>query len=291
MRLRRTELTTPASNSDMVRKAVASEADVVILDLEDSVAPEAKAGARKYAVEALRTLDWAAKTRAVRINAIDTPWVLDDVLAVAGDAGDQVDVLVVPKIRTAEDVRWFDTLIRQLSIKTGNARPIGLEVLVEDVEALINIDAIARAAPSVEALVFGYVDFAASMQVEFDTKGPVGTDPWHYVHHRIVIAAAAAGIDAVQGPSSNFRDLDGLRASTELARRNGFKGRWCIHPNQLATVADVFTPTPEQLGRALRIVQAYDEAVRDGRGAVAVDGTMIDAASVRNWRRVLASAP
>ncbi len=290
MRLRRSELSTPGSNERMIQKAAASSADLVFLDLEDAVAPPEKVSARKKVIEAVRELDWGLKTVGVRVNSLETEWGYDDLVELVAGAGNHIHVLILPKVKSAEDVRWVDRLLGQLERKYGVRRPIGLEVLIEEVEALINVEAIAGSSRRLEALIFGPGDFSASQRIRHSLAGLYPGDPWHYARNRIVVAARAAGIDAVDGPYADFRNPEGYRTECIRASYLGFDGKWAIHPSQIDIANEVFSPTPEEVERARRLVAAYEEAQASGLGAVAVDGTMVDAASVRIARNILTKA-
>lgn len=294
MRLRRSELATPGSNEAMIAKAAASAADLVFLDLEDAVAPSEKVAARDKIVHGLTTLDWGRKTRAVRINGIDTEWAYEDVICTVEEAGDALDIIIVPKVKNACDVRWVDTLLTQIEKKKRMQRRIGLEVLIEEVEAMIEVEAIARSTPRLEALIFGPGDYSASQGVRSNAVGGISPDypgdVWHYARNKIIIAARAAGIEAIDGPFADFKDGDGYRRECLRAATLGFTGKWCIHPSQIAIANEVFSPTPHQVERARKMAAAYAEAERQGLGAVAVDGVMVDAASVRLMRNIIEKA-
>lgn len=294
VRLRRSELSTPGSNEHMMERAAVSAADLVFLDLEDAVAPSEKVPARAKVVQALRTLDWGRKTRAVRINNIETEWAYEDVIHVVEEAGEFLDIIIIPKVKTAEDVRWVDVLLTQIERKLKRERRIGLEVLIEEVEAMTNAESIARATPRLEALIFGPGDYSASQGVRIDAVGGVSSDypgdVWHYARNKVVIAARAAGIDAVDGPFGDFRDADGYRRECTRATVLGLVGKWAIHPSQVGIANEVFSPALKHVERARKMIAAYAEAEAKGLGAVAVDGVMIDAASVRLWRGVTEKA-
>nr|BBH94940.1 malyl-CoA lyase [Thermogemmatispora argillosa] len=294
VRLRRSELSTPASNVRMLQKAAASQADLVMLDLEDSVSPTEKDKARAQAIEALRTLDWGGKTRAVRINDLDSEYAYRDIIALVEEAGEHLDILIVPKVKRARDVWWIDRLLTQIEKRCKLTRPIGLEVLIEETEALINVEKIARASPRLEALIFGPADYAASQGIDlkyigndFDTYPG---DLWHYARNKIVIAARAAGLEAIDGPYVNIRNLDGYRRECLRASVLGFSGKWAIHPEQIPIANEIFSPVPEQVAQARRLVALYEEAQRAGQGAIEIDGRMIDVALVRNARQLIARA-
>ncbi|MCL4231104.1 MAG: CoA ester lyase [Dehalococcoidia bacterium] len=294
MRLRRSELSTPGSNERMMKKAAASSADLVFLDLEDAVAPNEKVGARGKIVSALRTHDWGRKTRAIRMNNVETEWAFEDVIHIVEEAGEVLDIIIIPKVKSAEDVRWVDTLLTQIERKHRRERRIGLEVLIEEVEAMVNVEAIARSTPRLEALIFGPGDYSASQGVRVEAVGGISKDypgdVWHYARNKVVIAAKAAGIEAVDGPFADFKDEEGYRRECTRAAVLGFTGKWAIHPSQVGIANEVFSPTEKQVERARKMIAAYEEAERQGLGAVAVDGVMVDAASARLMRNVTTKA-
>jgi citrate lyase subunit beta/citryl-CoA lyase len=274
----------------MMTKAAASAADVVMLDLEDSVAPTEKAAARAKIVRALTTLDWGKKTRAVRINPIETAYAYRDVIEVVEPAHQHIDLLIVPKIKSARDVWWVDVLLTQIETHLGAVKRIGLEVLIEEVEAMIDVEEIARASPRLEALIFGPGDYAASQGMESKDIGDAGDYPgdiWYYARNKIIVAARAAGIDMVDGPFAAFTDPEGLRRECLRARALGAVGKWVIHPSQIEIVNELFAPAPAQVERARRLAAAYAGAEAAGLGAVSVDGVMVDAASIRMLRKTI----
>ena len=293
-RLRRSELSTPGTNPKMLAKAAVSDADFVFCDLEDSVAPAEKEGARATVVEALRGLDWGEKARGVRINATDTPWCHGDVIEVVTGAGEHCDLLVVPKVKAPRDVWFVDTLLSQLEAKLRLSRPIGLEVLIEEVEGLVHAEEIARSSPRVEAIVLGFGDLSASQGVRARAIGGADAgypgDLWHYARTKVVVAARAAGVDAIDGPFADFRDPDGYRREADRAAILGFVGKWAIHPSQVALANEVYSPTAEEVASARRVIDAMDEAERAGHGAAAYNGAMIDAATARIMRNVVERA-
>ena len=294
MRLRRSELSTPGHSEKMIAKAAASTADLVFLDLEDSVAPSAKVEARQTVVRGLRELDWGGKTRGVRINSADTEWAHEDLLEVVHGAGDHLDLLILPKVKAPRDIWWVETLLDQLDRKQPRRAPIRLEVLIEEVEALINVEEIARCSPRLEALIFGPGDFSASQGVKTraiggDTPDYPG-DVWHYARSKIVVAARAAGLEAIDGPFADLADLEGYRRECRRASVLGFAGKWAIHPSQIAVANEVFAPTADEEAQARHVMEAYQQAQEDGLGAVSVDGKMVDAASVRILRATVERA-
>lgn len=285
MRLRRSELSTPGSSDKMLEKAPSSEADFVFLDLEDAVAPSEKVAARAKVVNALRTADWGRKTRAVRINNVETEWCYEDIIHVVEEAGEFLDVIIIPKVKTAEDVRWVDTLITQIERKRRWERRIGLEVLIEEVEAMINAAPIAKSTPRLEALIFGPGDYSASQGVRPEATGGVSKDypgdVWHYARNQVVIAARAAGIDAVDGPFADFRDEEGYRRECTRAAVLGFSGKWCIHPSQIEIANRMFAPLPDEIAQAKAAIEAVNAAEAQGLGSANLNGMMIDAATAR----------
>ena len=294
MRLRRCELSTPGSSERMIEKALGTNADVVFLDLEDAVAPNQKVEARGKVIEALRTLNWGKKTRAFRMNNIETEYAYQDVIEVVERAGEYLDVIIIPKVKAARDVFWVDTLLTQIETRLRLKRRIGLEVLIEEVQALINVEEIARSSSRLEAIIFGPGDFSASQGVRMTTiGGTISTYPgdiWHYARSKIVVAARAAGIDAIDGPYADFRNPEGYREEATRSATMGFAGKWAIHPSQIDMANELYSPTKEEVDRARRLEAAYAKAEAEGLGAVTFDGVMIDAASVRIIRNTIEKA-
>src|SRR6266851_1130054 len=292
MRLRRCELSTPGSNEKMIETALGTNADVVFLDLEDAVAPNQKVEARGKVIEALRTLNWGKKTRAFRMNNIETEYAYQDVIEVVERAGEHLDIIIIPKVKAARDVFWVDTLLAQIETRLKLRRRIGLEVLIEEVQALINVEEIARSSQRLEAIIFGPGDFSASQGVRFPAKGAAGYpgDMWHYARNKIVVAARAAGIDAIDGPFADFHDPDGYRREATWASILGFVGKWAIHPSQIDLANEVYSPTKDEVARARKMAEVYAKAEADGLGAVTYEGVMIDVASVRGIRNIIERA-
>jgi citrate lyase subunit beta/citryl-CoA lyase len=293
MRLRRSELSTPGSSEKMMAKAAQSDADLVFLDLEDAVAPSEKAAARQKIVQALTTLDWKPPTRAIRMNNLATPYAHADVIEVVGGAREALDVIIIPKVTSARDVWWVDVLLTQLEERLGMTKRIGLEVLIEEVEALTEVEEIAKASPRLEALIFGPGDLAGSQGVQAEGWGGESGYPgdlWHYARAKIVVAARAARIDAVDGPFPAFSRPDDYRREAEWALQLGYVGKWAIHPSQVPIANEVYAPTAAQVERARRLEKAYAEAEAQGLGAIQLDGDMVDAATVRLLRNTLTKA-
>ena len=285
-RPRRSELATPASNDDMFAKAAASGADLVFLDLEDACAPAEREKARGKAARALRDLDWGRTTRAIRMNGIDTRWAYGDVIEVVTTAREALDVIIVPKVRRARDVWWVDTLLTQLEETLGLRKRIALEVLIEETEGLQHVDEIAAASDRLEAIIFGAGDFSASQGARVDTNfDPLIDFPgdiWHYARARIVVAARTAGVDAIDAPFPNYRDPEAYRVACDRAAAMGFLGKWAIHPSQVEIANTAFSPTPDEIAHAERLVAAYRAAESAGKGASGLDGMLVDAAHLRH---------
>jgi citrate lyase subunit beta/citryl-CoA lyase len=294
LRSRRSELATPASSERMCEKAPGSGADLVFLDLEDACAPAAKVGARATAVAALTELDWGRTVRAVRVNGLETPWCHGDVIEVVTGARDALDVLIVPKARSARDVWWFDVLLTQLESTLGLERRIGLEVLIEDAEGLANAAEIARASDRIEALIFGAGDLSASLHARvdgnFDPAGDYPGDFWHFARAQVVMAARTAGVDAIDAPYPAYQDPDGYRRSAVHGSLLGFDGKWAIHPSQIPIANEVFSPTPEEVAEARSAVADYRAAEAGGVGAIGRAGRLVDAAHMRLAANVLHKA-
>jgi citrate lyase subunit beta/citryl-CoA lyase len=282
-RVRRSCLSVPASSERFINSARELAVDEVFLDLEDSVAAGAKDAARAAAAAALARGDWGTRLLGVRINDAATPWAFEDVLAVAGP---RLDVIVLPKVRSARDVVWLDVLLGQVEAARGlPAGQIGIEAQIEDAAGLSCVESIAAASPRLEALVFGPADFMASvgmrsLEVGGQPAGYVGGDAYHYALMRILVAARARGLQAIDGPYLRVRDVDGFRRSAASAAALGYDGKWVLHPAQVPVANSVFAPSAEEYARAEQIVAAYARSVDvDRRGAVMLGDEMIDEAS------------
>ena len=289
-RLRRVQLSVPGSSEKMMAKGAASAADHVFLDLEDAVAPSAKVEARDKIVTALKTLSWGKKTRCVRINDLSTKYAYQDIITVVEGAGDHLDTIMVPKVLSGADVHFAATLLHQIEQNIGLRRQIGIEVLIEEVQALQNVEEICRASPRLEAVIFGMGDYSASQGIDIRSVGgdsPYPGDIWHYPRFRMTMAARAAGIDPVDGPYANFRNPDVYREECRRASILGCVGKWAIHPAQIDVALEVFTPKQEDVDRARKLAAAYAKAEAEGLGAVNVDGVMIDVASIRILRNTV----
>jgi citrate lyase subunit beta / citryl-CoA lyase len=292
--LRRSELAVPASNDNMFAKAAGCGADLVFLDLEDAVPAAFKEESRAKAITALNDIDWGSTARAIRINGLDTPWCHDDLIEVVTKAGENLDTIIVPKARTARDVWWVDVLLTQLELKLALHKRIRLEVLIEEVEGLANAEAIAVASRRLDALIFGVGDFSLSQGARVDTNFvPLGEYPgdfWHYARNKVIVAARIAGIEAIDAPYPDYKDLSGYERDARRASLLGYTGKWAIHPDQVPVANQVYAPTDDEIARAERNVAAYREAEAKGRGAVGVNGVLVDAAHVKMAEQTLARA-
>ena len=278
----------------MCEKAPSSGADLVFLDLEDACAPSAKETARGIAVAALTDLDWGRTVRAVRINGIETPWCYGDIIEVVTGARGALDVLIVPKARTARDVWWVDVLLTQLETKLGLTKRIGLEVLIEEAEGLMNAAEIARASDRLEAIIFGAGDLSASLRARVDGNfDPIGAYPgdfWHFARSQVLAAARGAGIDAIDAPYPAYTDPEGYRHAAVHASLMGFDGKWAIHPGQIPIANEVFSPTAQEIDEARESMEVYRRSEAEGIGAIGRDGKLVDAAHMRLAENVLYKA-
>ena len=288
MRARRTVLAVPGSNPRMLQKAQGLAVDEVFLDLEDAVAPAAKAEARRNVVDALRDGDWSGKTVALRVNDWSTEWTHTDVAEVIGAAEGRIDCVVLPKVESATHVGALDLLLAQVERAHGlPERAIGLEVQIESARGLLDIDEIASASARTEALVYGPADFMASLNMRGLVVGeqPPGYDvgdAYHYVLMRILVTARAHGLQAIDGPYLQVRDVDGFRRSAARSAALGYDGKWVLHPDQVDAGNAAFTPSQDDYDRAEQILDAYEHATSDAggrRGAVMLGDEMIDEAS------------
>jgi malyl-CoA/(S)-citramalyl-CoA lyase len=299
-RLNRSELAVPGSRPELFEKAAKSSVDVLFLDLEDAVAPDDKEKARANIVQALNDLDFGKKTVSVRINGLDTHYMYRDVVDVIERGGDRLDLIMIPKVGTAADVYAVDMLVTQCETAVKRKKRIGFELIIETALGMANIDAIAAASKRNESLHFGVADYAASTRARttniggpnalyavLTDKDDAGAravhwgDMWHYAIARLVVAARAYGLRPIDGPFGDFSDPDGYKAQAYRAAVLGCEGKWAIHPSQVALANEVFSPSEAEVTKAKRILEAMEQAKREGKGAVALDGKLIDIASIR----------
>ncbi len=308
-RLNRSELAVPGSQPKLFAKAAASEADIVFLDLEDAVAPDDKVAARANVIRALNEIDWGKKAISVRINGLDTPYMYRDVVDVVEQAGARLDLVMIPKAGTAADIYAVDMLLTQIEAAKAIKKRIGIEIIIETALGMQNVHDIAASSPRNEALHFGVADYAAStrarttnigglnpdyaMLSDADAAGARSNHPgdvWHYALARVVVAARANGLRPLDGPFGDFSDAPGYRAAARRAAALGCEGKWAIHPSQIALANQIMSPSEDEIVRARRILDAMAAAMREGKGAVALDGRLIDIASIRQAEALVKKA-
>jgi citrate lyase subunit beta/citryl-CoA lyase len=295
-RLQRSELAVPGSQPNLFKKALDSAVDYVFLDLEDAVAPGDKEQARRNVIQGLQEHDWRArrKTICVRINGIDTHYMYRDVVDVVEQAGDRLDTILIPKVGVPADVYLVDALLTQIEAARGYTHRLGIDVLIETALGMANVEAIAQSSPRLEAMHFGVADYAASCRARTVVIGGLNPDypgdQWHFALSRMIVACRAYGLRAIDGPFGDFNDPEGYTLAAKRGAALGIEGKWAIHPSQIALANDVFTPPPKEIERARRILDALEQAAKEGRGAAQLDGRMIDAASARMAQNVVDTA-
>ncbi len=305
-RLHRSELAVPGSSPSMMEKAPSLGADMVFLDLEDAVAPDDKEQARKNVIQALNTLDWSACSVSVRINGLDTHYCYRDLVDVVEQAGDKLDTILIPKVGQPSDILFVATLLEQIEAARGHQQ-INIHILIETAKGMANVEKIAQACPErLEAMVFGVADYAASVQARTTQMGGsnpdygVLTDPdeagsrtyhwgdqWHYAMSRMIVACRANGLRPIDGAYGNFSDPDGFLNVARSFAALGGEGKWVIHPSQVELANRVYTPDEKEVTQARRILEGLGKAQAEGRGAVSLDGRMIDAASIRQAQALI----
>jgi malyl-CoA/(S)-citramalyl-CoA lyase len=307
-RLNRSELAVPGSSPQMFEKAAASAADVVFLDLEDAVAPDQKEGARKNIIQGLNDIDWGSKVMSLRINGLDTHYMYRDVVDVL-EQTDRLDLVMIPKIGTPADVYAIDMLVTQIEQAKGRTKRIGFELIVETALGMANVEAIAASSKRLESLHFGVADYAASTRARTTNIGGVNPDyavltdkledgsrqvhwgdMWHFALARMVVAARANGLRPIDGPFGDFSDEEGYRAAANRAAALGCEGKWAIHPKQIPLANEVMGPPAAEVDKARRVLAAMEQARKEGKGAVSLDGRLIDIASIRQAEALVAKA-
>jgi malyl-CoA/(S)-citramalyl-CoA lyase len=281
----------------------ASAADVVNLDLEDSVAPADKAAARATVIEAIGSVDWGNKVLSVRINGLDTPWWYRDVVDLLEQAGDRLDQIMIPKVGCAADVYAVDALVTAVERAKGRSKPIAFEVIIESAAGISHVEEIAASSPRLQAMSLGAADFAASMGMQ--TTGIGGTqeayymaregakywaDPWHWAQAAIVAACRTHGVLPVDGPFGDFSDDEGFRAQARRSATLGMVGKWAIHPKQVALANEVFTPSDAAVTEAREILAAMAAASARGEGATVYKGRLVDIASIKQAEVIVRQA-
>lgn len=308
MRLHRSELAVPATSERFFAKAAASAADVVFLDLEDAVAPSMKEAARAGAIRALTGIEWGAKTLALRINGLDTPWAHRDILEVVS-AAPRLDLVLLPKAGSGFDIRFVEQLLVLIEREHRREKRVGIEVLIETASGIAHAEEIAAASDRLEAMIFGVGDYTVDMRT-FDPVFGVPSpryavltgqdssgrrerhwnDQWHFAMARVANACRASGLRPIDGPYTDFADQDGYRASASRAAALGFEGKWAIHPSQVDLANEAFSPSPDQVAWARRIVEAIGRANAEGKGAVGIDGMLVDMAHAKQADAILERA-
>jgi malyl-CoA/(S)-citramalyl-CoA lyase len=307
-RLHRSELAVPGSNTVLFEKAAKSNADIIFLDVEDAVAPDDKEQARKNIIAGLNDIDWGTKTMMIRINGLDTHYMYRDVVDIV-EASPRLDMILIPKVGVPADVYALDMLVTQIETAKHRTKRIGFEVLIETALGMANVEAIAQASPRLEAMTFGVADYAASTRARTTVIGGVNpdygvladrdadgkrayywADQWHAAQTRMMIACRAYGLRPIDGPFGDFGDPDGFFAAAKRAAVLGYEGKWAIHPSQIDLANQVFTPSDTEVTKAKRIIEAMGQAAKEGKGAVSLDGKLIDIASIRMAEALLNKA-
>jgi malyl-CoA/(S)-citramalyl-CoA lyase len=307
-RLQRSELAVPGSNPSMFEKAAKSRADIIFLDLEDAVAPDDKEKARVNIIAGLNDVDWGAKTMMIRINGLDTHYMYRDVVDIV-EACPRLDMILIPKVGVPADVYALDMLVTQIETAKKRSKRIGFEVLIETALGMANVEAIAQSSKRLEAMSFGVADYAASTRARTTVIGGVNPDygvlsdkdsegnrtffwgdQWHAAQTRMMVACRAYGLRPIDGPFGDFSDRDGYLAAARRAAVLGYEGKWAIHPSQIELANEVFTPSDAEVGKARRVVDAMQQAAKEGKGAVSLDGRLIDIASIRMAQALLDKA-
>jgi malyl-CoA/(S)-citramalyl-CoA lyase len=307
-RLHRSELAVPGSNPGMFEKAAKSAADIIFLDCEDAVAPDDKEQARKNIVQGLNEINWGNKTMMVRINGLDTHYMYRDVVDIV-EACPRLDMILIPKVGVPADVYALDMLVTQIETAKRRTKRIGFELLIETALGMANVEAIAQSSKRLEAMSFGVADYAASTRARTTVIGGVNkeygvltdkdekghrdyfwADQWHAAQTRMMVACRAYGLRPIDGPFGDFSDPEGYLAAARRAAVLGYEGKWAIHPSQIALANEVYTPSEAEVTKARRIMDAMAQAASEGKGAVSLDGRLIDLASIRMVEALLKKA-
>ena len=297
-RLHRSELAVPGTQDGMFEKAAKGDADIIFLDCEDAIAPDDKERARRNIVQGLNDIDWGTKTMMVRINGLDTHYMYRDVVDIVENCP-RLDLLLIPKVGTAADVYAVDVLVTQIEAAKKRDKRLGFEILIETALGMVNCDDIAKASTRNEAMSFGIADYVASTRARSTSIGGVHPDygvltdkadgardyfwgdPWHYALTKMMLACRAYGLRPIDGPFGDISDPEGYKAAARRAAVLGYEGKWAIHPSQVPLANEVYSPSDEEVTKARRILEAMEKAARDGKGAVSLDGRLIDIASIR----------
>lgn len=307
-RLHRSELAVPGSNPAFFEKAAQSAVDCIFLDLEDSIAPDEKESARKNVVAALNDIDWGNKTMLVRINGLDTHYMYKDVIDVVENCP-RLDMLLIPKVGVPADLYAVDMLVTQIETAKKREKRLGFEILIETALGMANVEAIAQASKRLEAMSFGVADYAASTRARTTVIGGAHpeygvltdkadddrrdfhwNDMWHFAQARMLVACRAYGLRPIDGPFGDFSDPDAYKAAAKRAAILGYEGKWAIHPSQVELANEVFSPSAAEVDKARRILEAMEQARKEGKGAVSLDGRLIDVASIKMAENLIQKA-
>lgn len=307
-RLHRSELAVPGSNPGFFEKAAQSNVDCIFLDLEDSISPDEKESARKNVVQALNDIDWGNKTMLVRINGLDTHYMYKDVIDVVENCP-RLDMLLIPKVGVPADLYAVDMLVTQIEIAKKREKRLGFEILIETALGMANVEAIAQASKRLEAMSFGVADYAASTRARTTVIGGAHpeygvltdktedgdrefhwNDMWHFAQARMLVACRAYGLRPIDGPFGDFSDPDAYKAAAKRAAILGYEGKWAIHPSQIELANEVFSPSKAEVDKARRILEAMEQARKEGKGAVSLDGRLIDVASIKMAENLIQKA-
>lgn len=295
-RLQRSYLAVPGSNPSMIDRAIKSAADFVFLDCEDAVAPPEKEQARKNIIQALNDLDWkgAGKSVSVRINGLDTHYMYRDVVDIVEQAGSKLDTILIPKVGVPADVYTVECIVSQIEVAKGLTNKIGTEALIETPLGMANVEAIASANSRLESMHFGVADYSAFNKARTVVIGGLNPDypgdQWHFPLSRMTVACRAFGLRPIDGPFGGIDDPEGYKAAARRGAALGMEGKWAIHPSQIDLANEIYSPTAKEVERAERILVALKEAEAQGKGAASLDGKMIDAASEKMAKNLLATA-
>lgn len=302
-RLNRCQLFGPGSRTALFEKMAKSDADVINIDLEDSVAPDDKDNARKQTIQAIGDVDWGNKTLSVRINGLDTPFWYRDVVDLLEQSSERLDLIMIPKVGNASDIYAVDALVTAIESAKSRKKRIGFEVIIESAAGICHVEAIASASPRMQAVSLGAADFAASMGMA--TTGIGGTqenyymhregqnywsDPWHWAQAKIVAACRSHGVLPVDGPFGDFSDKEGFMAQARRSATLGMVGKWAIHPSQIALANEVFSPSESAVTEAREILAAMEEAKSSGAGATVYKGRLVDIASIKQAEVIVRQA-
>jgi malyl-CoA/(S)-citramalyl-CoA lyase len=308
-RLNRCELYVPGTQAKILPKAAKSAADVVVMDLEDSVSAGEKDIARKNVIKALQELDFGTKTVAVRINGLYSHHMYKDVVEIIEQAGERCDMFIVPMVGNAKDVYMADSLTSQVETAVGRKKRIGFGLIIEATLGMMNVNEIAGASKRLESLHFGVADYAASTKSRTTNIGGPNklygvlsdkdgdkprdyfwADPWHYAMARIVVAARANGLRPIDGPFGDIADPDGYRAQCARGAALGMDGKWAIHPSQVKIANEIYSPNEAEVTQARRVLEAMEKAAKEGLGAVSLDGKLVDIASIKQAEAIVNKA-